>query len=305
MVGTNASAVCYVTDAGRGVPASGSRNRFWQDLCLPRARSVKAWTDVPLKAPASGLPQGGPGKGKVNAVTDITPEKRSHVPALFLIHVLTASGAPIALAALLAGARGNWQEMFVWLGLALVVDGIDGPLARKYNIAERLPRWSGASLDFVIDYATYVFLPAFALAAGPMLDRPWNWICGGLVVFTGALYFADNGMKTHDKAFKGFPACWNMVVFGLMLLSPSQGFTIAVVLACCLFTFMPVRFVHPVRVKRWRPLTLVMTAAWLAAAGIGLWNEMTLSEPMAWVFGISSLYLLTVSAVHQALERYA
>ncbi len=143
-----------------------------------------------------------------------------------------------------------------------------------------------------------------ALSASPMLDQPWNWICGGLVVFTGALYFADNGMKTHDKAFKGFPACWNMVVFGLMLLSPSQGFTIAVVLACCVFTFMPVRFVHPVRVKRWRPLTLAMTIAWLVIAGVGLFNEMSLTEPQAIIFALSSLYLLTVSALHQALERY-
>lgn len=242
--------------------------------------------------------------GRRTVVTDITPDKHRAEPALFLIHILTASGAPIALIALLAGARGNWQEMFAWLGLALVVDGIDGPLARRFNIAERLPRWSGASLDFVIDYATYVFLPAFALSASPMLDQPWNWICGGLVVFTGALYFADNGMKTHDKAFKGFPACWNMVVFGLMLLSPSQGFTIAVVLACCVFTFMPVRFVHPVRVKRWRPLTLAMTIAWLVTAGIGLFNEMSLTEPQAIIFALSSLYLLTVSALHQALERY-
>ena len=75
--------------------------------------------------------------------------------------------------------------------------------------------WSGASLDFVIDYATYVFLPAFALSWSLMLSSPWNWICGGLVVFTGALYFADNGMKTPDGSFKGFPAGWNMVVFGL------------------------------------------------------------------------------------------
>lgn len=107
-------------------------------------------------------------------MTDVTPGKVAPEPALFLIHILTASGAPIALIALLAGAQGKWDEMFAWLGLALFVDGIDGPLARKYNIAERLPRWSGASLDFVIDYATYVFLPAFALSWSLMLSSPWN-----------------------------------------------------------------------------------------------------------------------------------
>ncbi|ADZ70669.1 CDP-alcohol phosphatidyltransferase family protein [Polymorphum gilvum] len=237
-------------------------------------------------------------------MTDITPDKDVPEPALFLIHVLTASGAPIALIALLAGARGNWAELFAWLGLALVVDGIDGPLARRFQIAKRLPRWSGASLDFVIDYATYVFLPAFALSASTMLDQPWNWICGGLVVFTGALYFADNGMKTPDGAFKGFPAGWNMVVFGLMVLSPSQGFTIGFVLLCCLFTFLPVRFVHPVRVVRWRPLTLAVTAAWFVAAATAVIDGMVLSGLSAWILALSSFYLLTVSAIHQALERY-
>nr|WP_246541695.1 CDP-alcohol phosphatidyltransferase family protein [Roseibium polysiphoniae] len=205
---------------------------------------------------------------------------------------------------MLAGARGNWAEMFAWLGLALVVDGIDGPLARHFNIAKRLPRWSGASLDFVIDYATYVFLPAFALSASTMLSQPWNWICGGLIVFTGALYFADNGMKTPDGSFKGFPAGWNMVVFGLMALSPSQGFTIGFVLFCCVLTFLPVKFVHPVRVQRWRVLTLIVTAIWFVAAGNAVVNGMQTPEITGWVLTGASLYLFSVSAVQQVIDRY-
>ncbi|MBO0344431.1 phosphatidylcholine synthase [Roseibium sp. CAU 1637] len=218
--------------------------------------------------------------------------------------MLTALGAPVALVALLAGARGAWAEMFAWLGLALVIDGIDGPLARKYNIAQRLPRWSGASLDFVIDYATYVFLPAFALSASGMVDQPWSWICGGLVVFTGALYFADNGMKTPDGSFKGFPGGWNMVVFGLMALSPSQTFTIGFVIFCCLLTFMPIRFVHPVRVKRWRVLTLIVTLVWFIAAGIAVTNDMSATGTTAIVLTLASLYLFCVSAVQQLFERF-
>lgn len=237
-------------------------------------------------------------------MTDIAPGKDTPEPALFLIHILTASGAPIALAALLAGAQGKWDEMFAWLGLALFVDGIDGPLARKFNVAERLPRWSGASLDFVIDYATYVFLPAFALSWSLMLSNPWNWICGGLVVFTGALYFADNGMKTPDGSFKGFPAGWNMVVFGLMVLSPSETFTIAAVVLCCILTFAPVRFVHPVRVKKWRVFTLPVTLLWMALAALAIFDGMVLSSLAGTVFAAASLYLFAVSAFQQLLERF-
>ena len=193
--------------------------------------------------------------------------------------------------------------LFVWLGIALVIDGIDGPLARHFDIARRMPQWSGASLDFVIDYATYVFLPAFALAASDMLSTPWNWICGGLVVFTGALYFADNGMKQPDGSFKGFPAGWNMVVFGLMVLSSSQVFTVIFVVALCALTFAPIRFVHPVRVVRWRPLTLAVTLLWFVAAGFAIADGMSAEGPVKWLLAATSIYLLGVSALHQLLER--
>lgn len=233
-----------------------------------------------------------------------TAEHSSAPTALFLIHVLTALGAPVALLALLAGARGEWGLLFCWLGLALVIDGIDGPLARHYRIATRMPRWSGAALDFVIDYATYVFLPAFVLAGSDMLSTPWNWICGGLVVFTGALYFADNGMKQPDGSFKGFPAGWNMVVFGLMALSPSETFTLLFVIACCALTFAPIRFVHPVRVARWRPLTLAITLVWFVAAGFAIYQSMNPTPAVIWALSLSGIYLLCVSAVQQLLDRY-
>ena len=224
---------------------------------------------------------------------------------LFLIHVLTALGAPVALLALLAGAQGNWSTMFIWLGVALVIDGVDGPLARRFDIANRMPQWSGASLDFVIDYATYVFLPAFALASSGLLSTPWNWICGGLIVFTGALYFADNGMKQPDGSFKGFPAGWNMAVFGLMVLSSSQLFTVLIVFTLCALTFAPIRFIHPVRVKRWRLLTLAVTLIWFIAAGFAVANGMSAEGVVKWLLALSSLYLLGVSGLHQILEAIA
>ena len=241
-------------------------------------------------------------KGKTADLDAGVAERLKSAHPLFLIHVLTALGAPIALLALLAGSRGDWSMLFVWLGIALVIDGVDGPLARRFDIARRMPQWSGASLDFVIDYATYVFLPAFALAASGMLSTPWNWICGGLVVFTGALYFADNGMKQPDGSFKGFPAGWNMVVFGLMVLSSSQVFTVIFVVALCALTFAPIRFVHPVRVVKWRILPLAMPLAWFMAAGFAIANGMSAEGLVKWMLAVSSVYLLCVSAVQQGLE---
>ncbi|MEO9901283.1 MAG: phosphatidylcholine/phosphatidylserine synthase, partial [Nisaea sp.] len=114
----------------------------------------------------------------------------------------------------------------------------------------------------------------------------------------------DNGMKTPDGSFKGFPAGWNMVVFGLMALSPSQGFTIGFVLFCCVLTFLPVKFVHPVRVQRWRVLTLIVTAIWFIAAGHAVVNGMQTPEVTGWVLTGASVYLFSVSAVQQVIDRY-
>ena len=114
----------------------------------------------------------------------------------FSVHVLTACGAALALLALLAAARGDWPLMFLWLGVALVVDAIDGPLARAANVAEVWPRWSGDTLDLVVDYTTYVFVPAYAVAAGGLMPDALALLAAAAIAITGTLYFADREMKT-------------------------------------------------------------------------------------------------------------
>jgi phosphatidylcholine synthase len=91
----------------------------------------------------------------------LTPAARSRTPT-FAVHVLTASGAALALFALMEAVREHWAAMFLWLGLALFVDAIDGPIARRFGVAETLPNWSGDTLDLVVDFLTYVFVPAYA-----------------------------------------------------------------------------------------------------------------------------------------------
>src|SRR6188768_27766 len=139
----------------------------------------------------------------------------------FAVHVLTACGASLALMALLAAVRGDWPLMFLWLGVALVVDAVDGPLARAAEVSKVLPQWSGETLDLVVDYTTYVFVPAYAVAASGLMPQPWATIAAAAVAITGTLYFANREMKTPDHFFRGFPAVWNLVVFYLLLLRPT------------------------------------------------------------------------------------
>src|SRR5689334_25288523 len=108
-----------------------------------------------------------------------------------LVHVLTASGTALAFLALQAAIGKRWPEVFAWLGVALAVDAADGPLARRLRVAEALPRWSGETLDLVVDFLTYVFVPAYALAASGLLGSPLDIAAGIVIVVTGGLYFAD------------------------------------------------------------------------------------------------------------------
>src|SRR5260221_9054983 len=137
---------------------------------------------------------------------------------IFGVHVFTAAGAALALAALIYAVGEQWAAMFLCLGIALIVDAVDGTIARWLKVAEVFPRWSGDVLDLVVDFVTYVFVPAYAIAAGGILPQPLAVPAGVIVVITGALYFADPQMKTAANYFCGFPRLWNLGAYYLFLL---------------------------------------------------------------------------------------
>jgi phosphatidylcholine synthase len=192
----------------------------------------------------------------------------------FAVHVFTACGAALALAALIFATGGHWAAMFFCLGLALVVDGLDGPLARAFKVADVLPRWSGETLDLVVDYLTYVFIPAYAIAGSGTMPPELALPAGIVVVITGALYFGDRKMKTADNYFRGFPAVWNLVAFNLILLEPPAWAAAGVVAALAVLTFVPVKFVHPLRVRRLRALNIGLLTLWAALALLAIIQDL-------------------------------
>jgi phosphatidylcholine synthase len=190
--------------------------------------------------------------------------------AAFAVHVLTACGAALSLLALLAATSANWPLMFVWLGLALIIDAVDGTLARHFQVQERLPRWSGDMLDLVVDYLGYVFVPAYAIVAGGLLPHIAAIPAGLLILVTSALYFADRRMKTPDYYFRGFPALWNVVAFYLFLLRPEPWLGTALVVVLCGLTFAPFPFLHPLRVARFRRVNIVLLLVWSALTVVAI-----------------------------------
>src|SRR4030081_4053441 len=170
--------------------------------------------------------------------------------AAFSVHIFTAMGAGVALIALLEAVREHWAAMFAWLGLALVIDALDGPIARRLDVARVQPDWSGDVLDLVVDFVTYVFVPAYAITASGLLPSLAAPLLGGGIVVTGALYFADRRMKTPDNHFRGFPALWNAAAFYLFLLHPSPALSSLGVAILIVLTFVPINVLHPIRVVR-------------------------------------------------------
>lgn len=198
----------------------------------------------------------------------------------FAVHLFTASGAVCGLLALIAAVEGHWSIMFAWLGAALFVDGIDGTMARRARVWEVLPRWSGETLDLVVDYLTYVLVPAFAVAMGGLMPTWLAVPASAAILLTSALYFADTEMKTDDLYFQGFPAVWNLVVFYFFLVPMNAWLIAAIIAFLSVATFLPIKFVHPFRVVRLRLLTIALLALWAVLAIVAVVEGL---NPPGWV----------------------
>ena len=209
------------------------------------------------------------------------------------VHLFTATGAVFAMLAMLAAADAKWSLMFLWLIVAFFVDGVDGPLARKYDVKTNAARFDGVLLDLIIDYLTYVFIPAFALFKSGLLPGWTGWIAIIIITFASAMYFCDGNMKTKDNSFHGFPGCWNMVVIVLFALSPNFWFILALISLLAISMFLPVKFVHPVRTVRWRAVTLPMAMAWVVFAGWAAWVDFHPQSWAHWGLIVTSMYLVT------------
>ena len=205
--------------------------------------------------------------------------------------------------ALLAAAEGKWAIMFLWLVVAFAVDGIDGPLARKYDVKTNAPRFDGVLLDLIIDYLTYVFIPAFALFHSGLLPGWTGWFAIIVITFASAMYFADNRMKTADNSFQGFPGCWNMVVIVLFALEPGFWVILAIVAALAVAMFLPLKFIHPVRTARWRAVSLPMALAWTFFAAWAAWVEFHPQSWAHWGLVATSIYLTLAGIAQQALPQ--
>jgi phosphatidylcholine synthase len=215
-----------------------------------------------------------------------------------LVHVFTALGTVCGLLATQAVLDRAWEAAFAWLGLALIIDGVDGTFARLAHVGTRLPRFSGDRLDLVIDYVTYVFVPVLALLQGGFLPGWWGLVLASLILLSSLFHFSDTESKTEDHSFVGFPAVWNLVAFYVFAFALPPAATAVLVLVCVAFTFVPLKWAHPMRTPLLWPVTALSTALWLLAALATLWTGFPAS------LGAKAVLLLT-AAYGIALTVYA
>jgi len=225
------------------------------------------------------------------------------------VHAFTTSGIVLGFLALVAVLKSDPVAAFMWLGLALFVDGIDGTLARKARVLEYTPNVDGRTLDNVIDFFTYVAVPAlmvywFNMTPVPGLyfaPQTWSLVSAATIMAVSCYTFANVGMKSDDYYFVGFPALWNVVVLYFFILQTGWAVNLVTVAALSILTFVPIKFVHPLRVTDWREITIPMTVLW-AALSLSLifaaknradWG--TVEQVQLWVWIAASVYFATIS----------
>ena len=213
----------------------------------------------------------------------------------WLVHLYTASGALFAFLALNRIFYDRYQDAFFWLFLAVVVDATDGVLARRADVASRLPRVNGEKLDDIVDYLTYVFVPAFFVWHALLVPDRWSTLLVAAMLLSSAYGFSRDDAKTADGFFTGFPSYWNIVVFYLYVAGWSPEVNAAIVTAFVIMVFVPVRYLYPLRTVAWRLPTMGLGAIWALLMFAMLWQSPEVSQPIFWASFAFPIYYFTLS----------
>ena len=209
------------------------------------------------------------------------------------VHLFTASGLIAIILSVEALWRGDAYATLLWLAVAVVIDGIDGPLARRFEVSKHLPQIDGAILDHIIDYLSYCFIPALMLIRFELVPSGWGVAAASLLCIASLYTFANKQAKTKENDFRGFPSLWNLVVFYMLITNSTQETNLVLVFVLSALIFAPIRVLHPVRVEAGRKVTLPLVIVWLVFIFAYLIaGEGGLPTSVDWAFALLSFYLL-------------
>jgi phosphatidylcholine synthase len=179
-----------------------------------------------------------------------------------LVHLLTASGAVLAWLATVDVFAGDYRRAFFWLALSTLIDAVDGALARRYRVKEHMPGVDGGRLDDLVDYLTFVFVPALVVARAALVPPAWTAPVAAAMLLSSAYGFSQVNAKSSDHFFTGFPSYWNIVVLYVVVLGLDPVVNACVLLGLAVLVFVPVRYVYPSRTPTLRAVTVALGSLW-------------------------------------------
>jgi len=217
------------------------------------------------------------------------------VIAAWLVHLYTASGAVFAFLAVVALFNHDYRTTFFWLSLQVAVDATDGMLARRARVAERIPWFSGIKLDDIIDYGTYVFVPALFVWRALLVPEAWATAVCSAMLLSSAYGFSRTDAKTTDHFFTGFPSYWNVVTFYLLVAKFPAAINATILVLLAVLVFVPIRYVYPSRSHVAPYLTNGLGVIWAALMLVMLWQYPAVSRALFFVSLIYPIYYFALS----------
>ncbi len=231
------------------------------------------------------------------ALVVVSPARRA---AAWAVHALTATSAPAGVLALLATVDGDVRAAFAWMGYTIIVDSIDGTLARAVGVKVVVPQIDGALLDNIVDYFCWALLPAIFVLLRHMVPPAWEIPVMVAITMSSGFGFANTQAKTSDYFFTGFPSYWNIVVFYLWELGWSPEANAVCLLALSILVFVPIRYVYPSRTPTLRWLTNTLGVLWSLVL---LWVLFVPGTPH-WIVTASLAYPVYYLLLSLALQRH-
>ena len=217
----------------------------------------------------------------------------------WLAHLYTATGAILAFLAARAVIEFDYRTAFFWLAVQIIVDATDGVFARAARVSERVPWFNGSKLDDIVDYLTYVFVPALFVWRAILVPESWTLYVAGAMLLSSAYGFNRADAKTDDHFFTGFPSYWNIVVFYLLILRLPPGVNAAILLGLAVMVFVPIKYVYPSRTPVLRWPTNVLCAGWGVVMLLMLWRYPEISRTLLFMSLVFPVYYMALSLALQ------
>ena len=217
-----------------------------------------------------------------------------------LVHLLTGFGIIAGYFALIAVMNNNQKEAFLWLGLAFLIDSIDGTLARKFNVKKNLPNIDGKMLDSIIDFFNYVIIPSIMIYWFRYVPDQFLLLIPAILIFISIYSYVNLNILTNDNYYNGFPAIWNVIVLYFYIFGTSQNVNLILLTLLIFLKFSPLKCIHPLRVKRFKNLSIIFAIIWFLTSALLILikqlNQISINEIFIMFFWvISNIYFIVIS----------